>query len=195
MEKLSDEDICSWLRFGNETNHDRALNQIYNEHYTVILAHVKKNSGDDDDALDIFQDAVVVFYENLRKGKFELKSSIRTYLFSVARNLWLNKLKAKKRTVGMADEFDAVSLDDNSLDVLEANEKTKLLMKIIDEVNGDCKKLLLMYYYDRLRMDEIALRLNLANANVAKSKKLSCMRKLKNLVSKYPNLKSLLRKS
>jgi len=195
MNRLSDKEICAWLKSGVASKQDQALDQIYTDHYPVISGFIKKNSGEEDDALDIFQDAMVVLYENIRTGKFELKSSIRTYLFSVSKNLWFNKIKVQKRTVAFEDDFDAVSIDDSSLEVLVASEKTEVLMNVIDQIGGDCKRLLLMYYYDRLRMDEIALRLDLANANVAKSKKLSCMNKLRKLVSQYPILKSLLRKA
>src|SRR5687768_13543594 len=72
---------------------------LYNDHKAGFInwAMHKFNVGKED-ALDIFQDAVISFYKNVRQGKIQdFQYSPKTYLFSIGRNLLLNKVKFEKR--------------------------------------------------------------------------------------------------
>jgi len=59
---------------------------------------------------------------------------------------------------------------------------------MIGLLKGDCQRVLKMYYYERLRMSEIARKMGYLNDQVAKNKKSSCLRKLKHHVLKNPLL-------
>ena len=62
----------------------------------ILKRYVLKNSGDKDDAKDVFQNTLIVFYKKVLIENFELSSKISTYLFSIAKNLWLKKLRDEK---------------------------------------------------------------------------------------------------
>ena len=52
------------------------------------------NSGTEDDAKDIFQEALIVVFKNIReKADFKLESGFQTYIYSIARLLWLKHLR------------------------------------------------------------------------------------------------------
>src|SRR5687768_14465276 len=72
---------------------------LYND-YKAGFIHwaMHKFNVSKDDALDIFQDAVISFYKNIKQGKIQdFQYSPKTYLFSIGRNLLLNKVKFEKR--------------------------------------------------------------------------------------------------
>ena len=66
-------------------------------------------------------------------------------------------------------------------------------MKLLESLGKDCKRVLVLYYYERLKMKEIAGIMNFANDQVAKNKKSSCLKKLKSIVSESPRMKDILK--
>jgi DNA-directed RNA polymerase specialized sigma24 family protein len=81
------------------SNDKDAIESVYKENYALIQYFVINNNGTEDDARDIFQEAMMVFYEKAKSPDFELTCQIKTYLYSVARRLWLKKLKRRLRTL------------------------------------------------------------------------------------------------
>ena len=58
---------------GLRTGRKKTLNQIYRDYFPVIKDHVIKNSGSEDDAKDVFQDAMMAIFQNVSDEDFELK--------------------------------------------------------------------------------------------------------------------------
>ena len=74
MISISDEDLIAHLKLGNE----RYLTKVFDKCKGKAIGFLMQNGADYDTAEDIFQDAIIVFYEKIRKGEFELKSAIQT---------------------------------------------------------------------------------------------------------------------
>lgn len=191
MKNWSDEEIISCL-LNESIKRDLALKQLYIQLYPIIKSFIVKNNGTEEDAADIFQDGIIVFYEKVRLRQFKLNSSIRTYVYSVCKHLWLNKLRAQKKITSLTEESESITVDPLSLNIIGTREKNEYLIKLLASLGEDCKKVLLYYYFDRLKMKQIADRMNFANEQVAKNKKSSCLKKLKTIVSKSPHLKDIL---
>src|SRR5438094_470858 len=80
---------------------ERALSQLYRLHWPMVSHFVLQNSGSEDDARDVYQEGVMVFYEKVREGSLELSCQIKTYLYAVCRRLWLKRLTTKSRLHGV----------------------------------------------------------------------------------------------
>jgi hypothetical protein len=52
----------------------------------------------------------------------------------------------------------------------------------MDEIGETCKKLLMMFYFDGNDMEQIARKMQFANADTAKAKKYQCFKKLETLI-------------
>ncbi len=193
MNKLSDKQIFAGLGSSLQSEKNLALKELYRQYFPVVTDLITKNNGTPDDASDVFQDAIVVFYEKIRLGELELSCSIQTYLYSVCRNLWLSRLRSKKRQARLDDQMESIPISEDSLSVLNNNERQTVLIQLLSKLGEDCKKVLSYYYFERLRMKEIASVMNFANEQVAKNKKSGCMKKLRSLVSDNPELQHILR--
>src|SRR6476646_9526815 len=90
---LVDEALVAAVRSGD----DRALERLYRQHYPMVAQLVRTNSGSDDEAKDIYQEAIIVFYEKARQPEFVLTCQVKTYLYAVARRLWLKRLAERNR--------------------------------------------------------------------------------------------------
>ena len=88
------------------------LDFIYEKYFYQISAFIKKNSGSDEDAQDVYQDAILVIYQKLAKENLIIDSSFNTYLYSVCRLIWLKKLeKRKNEKTFFADSENFINID------------------------------------------------------------------------------------
>lgn len=170
---MSDKEILERLNRGDDT----ALAQLYKQHLRMICGLITKNGGDLDDAKDIFQDALIVVWEKARAGNLVLTSRFGTFLYSICQNMWLKELNRRSKNNGqMVDRQE----EESSFE----NDRAALINQCIQAMGDVCQQILMLYYFDKLSMQEIAKRLNLANADVAKSKKYKCKQELDNKVRK-----------
>ena len=149
---------------------EKALEELYKKYYRMMTKLVITNSGTEQEAKDIYQEALVVFWQKARSGTFVLTSKISTYLYSVCLNLWRKELDRKSRLSHEAK--DSPEYQDQ-----ETEEKARIIRECIDQLGETCKKVLMYYYYDRMSMAEIAERLGFANTDTAKTKKYKCKKK------------------
>jgi RNA polymerase sigma factor (sigma-70 family) len=103
---ITEQELEIFRAVGN--NEKTAIESVYKENYALIQHFVVSNNGSEDDARDIFQEAMMVLYEKSRQEDFELTCQIRTYLYSVCRRLWLKKLQHNRRIESQVENFDRI---------------------------------------------------------------------------------------
>ena len=193
MNKYTDSEILEKLRSPDELVVNQAFNELYDSAFKGISNMVRKNSGTELDAEDIFQDSLIIFYNQIRKQQLNLTCAINTYLYSICRNLWLKKWRKTKRELPLNEQANEISIDASVLSILESSEQSQAVSKLMSQLSPDCQKVLLFFYYDRLSMKEIAQKMDLSGPQVAKNKKSNCMKSLKKLVKDHPELEDFLR--
>ncbi|MDH5598036.1 MAG: sigma-70 family RNA polymerase sigma factor [Cyclobacteriaceae bacterium] len=154
---------------------EKALEYLYKKYYRMMTKMIINNSGSEEEAKDIYQEALLVFWQKAISGEFVLTSKISTFIYSVCQNLWRKELDRKKRLSN--EEKDSLEFQDG-----DQKEKAKIVLDCIDQLGDTCKNILMYYYYDGMSMSEIAEKLGFANTNTAKTKKYKCKMKLDELV-------------
>ncbi len=168
---MKDAEVIERIRRGDE----KALDYLYKKNYRMMVKLVRNNQGTEDEAKDIFQEALIVFWQKIVSDQLTLTSKISTYLYSICKNLWNKELDKKARhTNEVVDGEDFQNHD--------SKERIRLINECIDSLGDTCKKMLTYYYFDGLNMDKIAEMLGFANADTAKSKKYKCKKKLDQLI-------------
>ncbi len=163
------------------------IKALYLQNLDRVTRHIELNKGTREDAIDIFQEAVLVFYEKVKKGEFRGDSSIATFIYAVAQNLWLSKLKKRKRALHHTYVVDSNIQAENNpeLAVLD-QEKGRLIMAVLNRVGASCKKILLYAVYYQYSMQEIAAKMGYKNEQIAKNKKYKCKKRFKQLLLADP---------
>ncbi len=173
--KFKDAEIITEIRGGNQ----EALVLLYQENFTPVKNYIVKNKGAVEDVDDILQDAVIVVWQNVSKRDFELTSKLSTYIYSIAKNLWLKRLNKDKRLDPLEDfhsnTHPADEPKNHSMDL-------DIIAEYLEKIGETCKEVLQLFYFDGLDMTSIAERMEFANADTAKSKKYQCFKKLESLV-------------
>lgn len=138
------------------------------------------------DALDLYQDAIVVFVRNVRVGRLDLAACTPpTYLFAIGRNLALKRLRDGKRTLApdeLDDELLSVPAD---LDELMREEHDQYLVrKGLARLSDREREIIRLYYFEERSMAEIASLMGYKNADVAKKMKHVSFQKLAEFIGK-----------
>ncbi len=180
--EYTDAQILQHLGSNSEKDYTLALKALYKTHFGSIQYLINKNGGTEDDAKDIFQDGIVVLFNQVRQGKLELSCSIKTYLYSICRNQWLTKLRKNKRIVQMDDKLEFIPIKDTVYENILESEQSQVISGLLDKMGEECRSILKLFYFYRFGMTDIQDRLGLASEQVAKNKKMKCMKRLKNMV-------------
>ncbi|GJM32194.1 MAG: hypothetical protein DHS20C18_11950 [Saprospiraceae bacterium] len=190
MRSIPDADIIHQLKSSSNKEVDGAISYLHQRTFQSVWRFIKKNSGHFADAEDVFQEGLLAFYKLVRQGKIEETVKVEAYLFSICRNLWLKQLNKKKDTTEWESVPPLESAEDLQLDGLLKIERKEVLDKVMQQLGEKCREILIYYYYDRMRMKNIAELMGLSNEQVAKNKKSGCMKKMRNLVLEQPFYKT-----
>ncbi len=169
--QMDEKEIFERIQKGDE----KALEFIYKKYYRMMTKLVITNSGTEEEARDVYQDALVVFWQKARSGNLVMTAKISTYIYSICQNLWRKELDRKKR-LSHEEKDVAQSMD------MDSPEREKIIAKCLDQLGETCRKVLMYYYFDEMSMQEIAEKLGFANTDTAKTKKYKCKQKLDELV-------------
>jgi len=168
---MKDDEIIAQIKKGDES----ALDFLYKKNYRMMVKMIMKNNGTEEEAKDIYQEALIVVWQKAQTADFVLTSKISTYLYSICQNLWRKELERKNRhTNEQTDRAEYVDLD--------RDERIKIVNQCIDELGETCRKILTYYYFEDLSMQDIAEKMGFANADTAKTKKYKCKKELDNLI-------------
>lgn len=170
-----DHELLDRIRSGDRS----ALVDIYKSQYSMIRSYVIKNQGREEDAEDLLQDALIVLWQKVQQGNFVLSSKLSTYMMAICKNLWLKRL-GKLQKMDREDKIlpHLHVCADNFSEVSDF----KHLQKALDEIGDTCKQILMMFYFDGNDMEQIARKMQFANADTAKAKKYQCFKKLETLI-------------
>ena len=155
--------------------------RMYDEFYPKIRRMVTANSGNADDAWDVFQDAMVIIYKRALKPDFVLTCPFYNFLYPICRFVWLRKLNKKSRKEVTIQDEDGFIDEANIEDVIHQTERHALYKEKFVLLGEKCQQLMQLVF-NKKKMREIAQILNYNNENTAKQQHYKCKKKLMALV-------------
>lgn len=176
---FSDEDIIR----GILNDDDDALKILYKDNFDMITTMVIKNNGSYQEAKDIYQDAIIIFYEKVKNPEFLLICKIKTYLYSISKKLWLNELKLKNIEYIDFIENNEIDVADNpDFDAeVEQEKRFRHLQTSLEKLGLPCRKIIESFYFHKSSMSEIAEKMGYQNAETVKNLKYKCLQRLRKI--------------
>jgi RNA polymerase sigma factor (sigma-70 family) len=172
----SEEEIILALRSKDE----RVLKTVYRQHYPQIANMVINNGGSVQEAKDIYQETIIIFYEKLQDEAFELTCRINTFLYSVSKRLWLKQLQFKNRFTDKFHEAgEEVALDWKEVGSNE--EQYQAMHHALESIGEPCRTILKDFYMQSSSMEEITEKFGYTNSDNAKTQKYKCLKRLKKI--------------
>lgn len=180
---LCDEEIVAALVGVNKNQQDIALGFLYRTNFPKVMNFIINNSGSEEQAKDVFQDAIVIFYKKIRTKEFQGLSTISTFLYGIAKNLWLQTLVKNQRYTAITEDFVVEpneSLEDQ--DYIEISNSS-VLETLMGQIGERCKSLLITYYYENQSTEAIRKKLGMGSEQAVRNKIYRCMQVLRGICS------------
>ena len=174
---------------GLAQNDSKAVEALYKSHFTMIQHFVLNNNGSFDDARALFQEAMITLYEKVQSDSFVLSCQIKTYLFSICKNLWLKRLQQMgKYSAPLSTEEESIAVEADLEEFQKKDAAFSIMNRALNSLGEPCKSLLEGYYLNKKGMQEIADEFGYTNADNAKNQKYKCLMRLKKLFFSQYNI-------
>jgi RNA polymerase sigma factor (sigma-70 family) len=175
------------------THDQRLTSEIYQRFAPGMRAFLLSRGCNEEDAGDIFQDALIDIYKLAHDKQFVLTCPFEPFLLLVCKRKFFNKTKKTSLHVvtnGEDDAFTHIPGDANVSAEEHANQmdKEQLVMKVLDQM-GNCKEVILKSMLKKPQ-EEVAEELGMTYAYFRKRKS-NCMGELSELVQNHPSFKNL----
>lgn len=189
---MREEQIPELIRQGKDRE---VISLLYKKVLPLVKRFVVKHSGRKEDANDVFQDALMVFYKQVIKGTFDPKYKVYGYLYRLSINYWINKIKKDSR-MQLVDEMGSFEKEEMSdqREELVAGGDENLLHSLFSAIGEKCIELLNYTIYSQLLMEDIMVRMNFPSVSAVKMQQQRCKKKLIEEIEKNPALADKLRR-
>ena len=165
------------LDIRNPKEREQYFFTLYEETFPLVAKFVAHRGGSFQDAKDIFQDSLIIFYEKMTGDKLAINVSHEFYIVGIAKNLWLRKFKDDNKKVALSEMERNITLPEDFIEPLE-NKLTSLL----ELVGSKCLNLLRAFYYDNLPLQQIKDTFGFSNVHSASVQKHKCIEKMRNTI-------------
>jgi len=177
---MKDIELIEFLKSQVNSQRNKGFSYLIDQYFDTIKGYVIQNSGSEDDAKDVFQEGLIALISNLNKNKFQGKSALKSYLFSICKNLWLQKIRKEKKTENIK------SLEEVPYEETDKDDKEKMFEAMqhqFKKLGGKCQQILIEFYYKKHSIKKLQEIYGLGSAQAAKNKKSRCLKKLSEMVN------------
>ena len=147
----------------------------------MVKKLIQSKGGTAEQAEDVFQEALIIFYKKASAPAFELTASISTYVYSVARFLWKDELKKNGLKYDTA-EVENLEFESELEEIAQKEKKFQVVEEVLNSIGEKCLEILQLFYYEGFSMKEIARQVDLKSEKVAKNQKYKCLERARKRV-------------
>lgn len=155
---------------------DERFVQLYKEVFPLVVKYISKGQGTLEQAKDIFQDALIIYYEQILSTEKQIEQTEKAYIFGIVRHLWIHQFKLGLNYEPLSDKIELVE------NVDDARISDKQLMRLLMNAGERCVSLLKTFYYDKLSMTEMAERFGFRSERSATVQKFKCLEKVRDFI-------------
>ena len=176
---MNDQVIIEEIKNGNQSQ----LASIYRAYRAEFISWLcSKFDCNRDEAREVYQVSILALHENIINEKLQkLNSSIKTYLFAIGKNKFLEFRKAQNKFVGNAETGELELEEMLTWEQEDREKKLEVMEESVVKLGDPCKSLLELYYYHDMSLEEIAMQMSYKNTATAKTLKYKCLGRLRNI--------------
>lgn len=164
---------------------DQAFRKMY-DYYPKIKSMLLSYGASEDDAQDIFQEALLVMTDRLQKPDFVLNAKLSTYLYSVCRFMCKDVIAKNGKTVDI-DSFHSIA-EEMVVEYEETEQQYAVVDSVLKQLGEKCMNILIGYYYKKKSMQELADEYGYATVNSVKNQKYKCLERAKKMAAEQNDL-------
>jgi RNA polymerase sigma-70 factor (family 1) len=145
--------------------HEKVFESIFNTHAKNLKRYILSKTRDPDVAEDIIQDTFVKIWEDCEKVLFD---TVKSYLYTIANNLFLNIIKHHKVVQTHQKEFVKTSTNESPEFLMLEEEFLIKLEKTIADLPEKQREVFLLNRIEKKKYKEIADQLGISVKAVEK---------------------------
>lgn len=160
--KMKDQ-LAERIRLGDE----QAFELLFRKYYVRLCGFANKFLNDPDKVKDIVQEVFTRIWEG--REDIDPEDSLKSYIFKIAQNLSLNKLRKSKVETKYIEVYKLVYIENYELSAHEsllAKELEDNIENAIEKLPAECRKVFRLSRVDGLKYKEIAGQLNISEKTV-----------------------------
>ena len=165
-----------------QANREVYFKKLYERNFPIVAKLVRSMGGDLNDAQDIFQDTLVVFYEKVMSDQVEVKSSANAYLLGISKHLWYQKTRRQYPLVPLTDMEKAIEVPEDYVQEDRKLAKKKGLIRLMEKAGQKCLQLLHAFYFQGWTLDELRTNFGYSTIRSATVQKHKCLEKVRKVV-------------
>jgi len=164
--KLTREEISEF----NHSKSEKILKKIFDSTFRPLHYFSYYITRDNKEAEDIASKCLTKLWQS--KWQFNTETEIKMFLFKAAKNECLNILKQRKRQQSKHKDMKHTQLTEENIieKALEETQIIEMIAAIIEDIPGKMGAILKLYFFEELKNQEIANRLNTSENSVAQLK-------------------------
>lgn len=182
MKKTNNTLLIQQLKSSNSKENQAAFFAIYQDYFSMIFHLVTKKGGTAIDVEDVFQEGIVILWQQIRKNLIKDENKIGSYFSSVCRNIWLGKLRRQPFLLSLTEQQLDVPSPERNLEAIYQAEDQNALSVLMSQLRAQYRQVLIYFYYDHLPMKEISHKMGFSSVQVAKNTKYRAIKQLKALI-------------
>ena len=148
---------------------------LYKSTFASVARYINKMGGSFDEAKDIFQDALVIYYEKVVASALTINTNEKAYLLGISKHLWLRKFKQNSRTATLEDIDVTAEIEEDPL-------SDSKLMHFLETAGKKCMELLRSFYYDQVPLADAAKIFGFSGVRSATVQKYKCLEKVRETI-------------
>jgi len=148
---------------------------LYKNSFSSVARYISKMGGSFDEAKDVFQDALVIYYEKAVAGSIAIQTNEKAYLLGISKHLWLRKFKDNVLHAPI-DGIDLEAATD------EEDYSENKLMHYLATAGQKCMDLLRSFYYDNVPLADAATLFGFSGVRSATVQKYKCLEKVRETI-------------
>ena len=190
MNILPDKIVIQKLASVSREDNNVAITYLTKRLKFKVYKFLERQGANIEDQEDTFVKGLTELWLASQKGKIEEATRIEAYLFTICKNKWykeLAKRKNKPHLVMIPPSLNQES-DGEVVQKIEEKERNALIKYILNKLDENCREILVLFYYQKLSLESIAEEIGYDGVNSVKSRKYTCMKKLKKIAKEYKGL-------
>lgn len=158
----------------DQARREALFTRLYLDAFPATAAFITKRGGTLEQTKDLFQDALIIYYEQVHTAGVEVKASEKAYLLGIAKHLWYGKVREAAGSERL-DNIDTSLLTETKEPIM-SNHK---LLTFLETAGERCMEMLKAFYYDKWSLAKISERFGFSGTRSATVQKYKCLERVR----------------
>lgn len=177
---MTDDEAFEAISAGDQ----EGLNVLYRRYREKCIRYIYRHlptENPQQDAADLYQDAVLALYENIQKGRLQyLWVKTDTYLIAIIKRMSLRRRGLQARTLLVVPAADT---SEEHPDL-----RRQRLRRALDKLEEKCRAMITLRHFDQMDYEDVARMLDYKNGATVRNLIARCREKLRQLFTLEPEL-------